>query len=68
MRAGRNFFENVQGAFPLVSFAVFGRVNYGECIHHGRESHAMPLRRFHEESADNAEAAALFIGYIVPHF
>ena len=29
---------------------------------------AMPPRRFHEESADNAEAAALFIGNIVPHF
>lgn len=42
--------------------------DYGECIYHGRESHAMPLRRFHEESADNAEAAALFIGNIVPHF
>ena len=68
MRAGRKFFEKVQGAFPLVFIRRFGRLNYGECIHHGRESHAMPLRRFHEESTDYAEAASLFIGYIVPHF
>ena len=60
--------KNRKEHFRWFSFAVFGRLNYGECIHHGRESHAMPLRRFHEESADYAEAAALFIGYIVPHF
>ena len=60
--------KNRKEHFRWFSFAVLGRLNHGECIHHGRESHAMPLRRFHEESTDNAEAAALFIGNIVPHF
>ena len=60
--------KNRKEHFRWFSFAVLGRLNYGECIHHGREPHAMSLRRLHEESADNAEAAALFIGYIVPHF
>lgn len=60
--------KNRKEHFRWFSFAVLGRLNHSECIHHGCESHAMPLRRFHEESTDYAETAALFIGYIVPHF